>query len=287
MWRRIFSAGMPRRAWLRTSTCCSASRRRCSGVVAGFSDRYSISHGSSTCSRRIAQRLGHGGEVLAVARVVLVAPEAAGTGGGQESLDDVVARERRAQVGDVGLQLGVPLVSHGPGAHHGRHRADLVLVLAEVARVVLGEGVDLDLPGRRHQPLARRGVETPEPVLDVGQEADLAELAVGDDVQARLDLLRHHLGHRARHAPGVGVGVVGAAVLLLPHHLQQVERPGEAADVGGQDPVGAAVHVYSPRRLRWPPESISGRAGLANAHGVDGAWLCPARELDLVADRRC
>ena len=69
---------------------------------------------------------------------------------------------------------GVAGVGDRSGAHHRRHRADLFLVLPQVVGVVLGERVDLHLPGRRHQPLAGGAVEPGQPVLDVGQEADLA-----------------------------------------------------------------------------------------------------------------
>ena len=38
------------------------------------------------------------------------------------------------------------------------------------------------------------------------------------------------------------VGVVGPAVLLLLHRVEQLVRAGQAADVGGQDAIGAALH---------------------------------------------
>ncbi len=41
---------------------------------------------------------------------------------------------------------------------------------------------------------------------------------------------------------GEAVGVVGPAVLALPHDLEQVVRAGEAADVGREDAIGAPLH---------------------------------------------
>ena len=115
-------------------------------------------------------------------------------------------------------------------------------VLLEVLGVVLGEVVDLLLPRRRHPHVVHVELEPAEAVLHVAEEADLAHLAVGDDVDARLDLVAHPIGHRLGDLAVEQLGVVGPAVLPLLQRVEQLVRPGQAADVGGEDAIGAALH---------------------------------------------
>ena len=115
-------------------------------------------------------------------------------------------------------------------------------VLLEVLGVVLGEVVDLLLPRRRHARVAHVDLEPAEAVLHVAEEADLAHLAVGHDVDARLDLMAHPVGHRLGDLAVEQLGVVGTAVLPLLQRVEELGRPGQAADVGGEDAIGAALH---------------------------------------------
>ena len=104
-----------------------------------------------------------------------------------------VAGDRRRQVGDVRVQrlpgstdsIG-PVADrpqvHGRGAGGGEPVAELgevVQVFRRLARDVAGD-------------------EAAEPVPDVGAVADLAHLAVVDDVDAGLDLVAHRLVDAAR-----------------------------------------------------------------------------------------
>ena len=86
------------------------------------------------------------------------------------------------------------------------------------------------------------GSKPAEAVLDVAEEADLAHLSVGDDVDAGLDLPAHPVGHRLGDLAVEQLGVVGPSVLPLLQRVEQLVRPGQAADVGGEDAIGAALH---------------------------------------------
>jgi len=112
--------------------------------------------------------------------------------------------------------------------------------------VVVREHLQLQLPGGCHPRLPRLGVEPGEVLDHVGDEVDLALLAVGHHVQPRVGLPANHVRNRRPHLPLERVPVVGAAVLLLDHRLQQVLRPGQASHVGGEDPIGASLHLKFP-----------------------------------------
>jgi hypothetical protein len=85
--------------------------------------------------------------------------------------------------------------------------------------------------------------EAREPLIDVGEEARLALLAVADHVHADLVLAAHNLSDLRGDAPGEGLLVVGLACLLGRQHLEEVVGAGEAAAVGGQDALGTQLHL--------------------------------------------
>jgi hypothetical protein len=76
-------------------------------------------------------------------------------------------------------------------------------------------------------------------------EADLAHLAVGDDVDAGGALLAEHLRHRLAHPRAQLALVHRLAVEQVPHHAREVRRPRQAAGVGGEDAVGASFHRWA------------------------------------------
>ena len=84
-------------------------------------------------------------------------------------------------------------IFHRPDADHRRDRHDRAAHhrCLEILRVIFREGRDLLL--EQHHLLVGPRLEAVEPLLDVGEEARLRELAVGDDVDAALDLLAHAL----------------------------------------------------------------------------------------------
>src|SRR5689334_2086301 len=93
--------------------------------------------------------------------------------------------------------------------------------------------------------------ESREPIFDVGGIADLARLAVADDVDARRDLLRDGVGD-AVHDGGVEVsGLELLTAVLFVQESDDLAAARKAADVRRQDPLGARSH-WLPRRARKP-----------------------------------
>src|SRR4029079_7582548 len=86
-----------------------------------------------------------------------------------------------------------------------------------------------------------------DPVVHIERPvAALAELAVADNVDAGFDLLAHHLLDRALQAGLVGRFFVGLAGLDQLEELDELRRPDQAADMGGEDAVGMASHAKPP-----------------------------------------
>src|SRR5215468_11238566 len=98
---------------------------------------------------------------------------------------------------------------------------------------------------------ARAGVdlEPAEAFVHVGHETRLAIFAIIDDVDAERDLLLHDLPHGLAQPRGMFRLIQSAAVRL--HKIEEVGRPRQAADVGGEDAIGAALHA-SPLRGSFP-----------------------------------
>jgi len=67
-------------------------------------------------------------------------------------------------------------------------------------------------------------------------------LAVVDDVDADGDLPRDDLGDGVADPAGEGRCVAGAALVLGGEQLAQIIRPRQASGMGGQGPLGAALH---------------------------------------------
>src|SRR5262249_33772277 len=123
----------------------------------------------------------------------------------------------------------------------------------------------------RVRPVADRAgafvdLKAAEPVVDVVDEAELAVLAVIDHIDAEFDLLPHDLADRALE-PGL-VGLLVARLRV--HQVKQIRRPRQAAHVGGENPISAALHVFTLLLVGWAkgPRRCADRA-----HGV--ARLCP------------
>ena len=89
--------------------------------------------------------------------------------------------------------------------------------------------------------------EALEPILDVGRIARLRHLAIIDQVDACIGLFFDDLGDGRLHPRRQGVRVDRDAFLLGVHHADQVVRPGQAAGVGGQETVTAALHGLNSR----------------------------------------
>ena len=100
---------------------------------------------------------------------------------------------------------------------------------------------------RRPRMVAR---ESGEPVLDVGGVADLARLAVADDVDARGDLLGDGVGDAGRDGGVESGAVVRLAAVFLVEQLDDLGAARQAADVGREDPLGAEFHCLRRRGAR-------------------------------------
>ena len=90
--------------------------------------------------------------------------------------------------------------------------------------------------------------EAVQAVLDVGGVARLRQFAVVDEIDAGLGLLADHLGHRRAHACGQRRAIDRHAFLLGVHHPDQIVGPRQAAGVGAQKSVDAALHPGSPHK---------------------------------------
>jgi hypothetical protein len=196
----------------------------------------------------VPHRLRDGGQVRLVAAVVLVAEEERdhpGRGGGEESLRALQPGQRRPQIVRVGGgRRGVAYgdrsrAGRGPTAgaagvaeHAPRHPRKLreVLVLQRVAGAA----------------------EAGETVLHVGGVGGLAHLAVVDDTDAGVDLLARDLGHGGADARGERGRVDRHAFLPGEHRTDQVVGPREAAGVGREEAVGAALHGAYPTASSAP-----------------------------------
>ena len=91
--------------------------------------------------------------------------------------------------------------------------------------------------------------EAGEPVVHIGRIADLAGLAIADDVDANLGLPLDDIEHRLPDCPVEFRGVVGGpafARIEQPHHRLGARQ---AADMGGENPLIAGFHVCSLLRL--------------------------------------
>ena len=143
---------------------------------------------------------------------------------------------RRIQIRDIHLQRPQVLDAHRTDAARAPvfRRGPTLRELAQESRKL-----DQVLPR-----LARRVAAEPgQAPRDVGGVADLAHLAVADQVDADLHLPTHHLGH-GRGNDGVVASVVTRLFALArEQHLRHGLAARQAADVRRQDPVDASAHA--------------------------------------------
>ena len=89
-------------------------------------------------------------------------------------------------------------------------------------------------------------------MTDVEGVGDLAELAVADAVDAGRDLLLDDLAHRRGETRVEGCLLERPADFARLQELQQIGRPRQAPDMGGQNPLGARLH---PEQSPWSTHS--------------------------------
>ena len=180
---------------------------------------------------------------------VVLVPEpvldAARRHGGEERLLLRHPLERALEVGDVGLDALAAHVGQRPRAEQ-----------LAVARAADGEADARLEVLRKLEPVAARdllwlraltGPEMPhlepaEALLGVVREVRLTELAVVDAVDAGGDLLLDDLGDGPAEPVSQRLLVVWLPGGLGHDHLADVQRPGQAPGVHGEDAVGASLH---------------------------------------------
>jgi hypothetical protein len=178
-------------------------------------------------------------------RIVLVEHDRrhhAGGGRGQERLGKrVVSRvEHAAEIRALRLHVGgvrIPDVTD-----RLRQPADVVHRLLPQRRLVgllLEDRVALDVGALAPLP---RAAEPAQPVADVEQERVALLLAVAADVDAGLGLLRYDgaQGRLPRGAQLIAVDRLAARAARV--KLRQLERPRQAAGMGGENPLLASTH---------------------------------------------
>src|SRR6185312_11373273 len=176
-------------------------------------------------------------EILFVALVVGVDADARGRGRRQKHV--MIGYAGRVggglYVGDVGLEPGLALVFHRPGANHRNDRQDGAAHhrFLEVLRIIVREGGYLLL--EQNELLAGPRLETFEALADVGEEPRLRIFAVGDDLDAARDLLAHAVGDGLRQRRAERRLVVWLAGIFGLHEVEQAVRPRQAADMRGLD----------------------------------------------------
>jgi hypothetical protein len=242
------SGGMLRSAWFSAAVLDGPLRAQCplreeAGVVdlqqqPGTDDRLVLDpHGIGDREQELLLRL-----------VVLVALPSLDVGRrdrGHERLVRRAAPGRREEARDVPLQRLGARVRDVVDAHHvhGIRRA-----ASGARRVEVGERALLPRAGPRADRAVPHGLEPAQAVVDVGEEARLAHLAVVDDLDAACRLRLDDLVGRAGDALGERSLVDRLTALLGHEHVEEIRRAGQAADVGDDDVVLAAQHGIGPVR---------------------------------------
>src|SRR4029450_1868769 len=152
----------------------------------------------------------------------------------EERLDRLDCLKCRLKVVDLRLHRGLVLPPDRSYAHHAAGVQGATFRRLEVWEVRL-----VARHARRH---ALAGDEASETVFHVVGESRFPLLAVTHHVHTSVDLLAHDLCNSGAHPHCKGLLIVGLAVLLDPHHLQQVCWPGQTPRMRGEDAMGAVLH---------------------------------------------
>ena len=180
--------------------------------------------------------------VALVVFVLAIRDDARGRRHRQERLLDLHVLQRGLEIIDVARELRLPGIGDRPDADRvarGRH----ALARVELG-IELGETLPIGAAGERvGAGLHRPALEAAQAFEHILRPADrFAELAVTDHVDPGLRLPAHDLGDRTGHAGLIGVLVERLALLLGAQELEQLRRPDQAADMGGENAFGAALH---------------------------------------------
>ncbi len=186
----------------------------------------------------------------------------------QEGFFHLHVFQRRLEVVDVALQFRLAGICDRADANRlgGGGNAFARIELGIEFREALAVGAALEWIG---------GVALDWPPLEAAQALQrvlrptdrFAEFAVARNVDADLRLLAHHVGDALAQAFLISLRVVWLAGLLQPQKVLQCRRPDQAADMGGENAVAAALHG-----IAMPAPRAKGNAW-ANA-----AWAAAPRQ---------
>ncbi len=161
----------------------------------------------------------------------------------QECFGDLRFLQRRLEIIDVALQLDLPGILDGSDADglDGGGNAVVRVQLGVEFREAFAVGAAREWVGARFH---RTPLKAGQPLQRILRPADrLAELAVADHVDPGSRLPTHDRCDRLRQARIVGLAVERRAALLGAQEFLQLRRPDQAADMGRENTVGAALHM--------------------------------------------
>ncbi len=181
-----------------------------------------------------AHRCGNGEEILFGGFVIFVLHpmlHGAGSDGREKSLCVLLALERRLQIGDVGVDFiladileRLDAIEH-PGVMADGGPAAAVEILGELLHVAAEDRRRLEI----HPGLALD--ESAQPLFGIAGEIRFAQFAVIDHVDAAIDLLLHHFGHRLAGPLGQRHAVIRLTLIARHQHLHQIFGPRQTADM--------------------------------------------------------
>ena len=190
-------------------------------------------------------REGEGAVLVGLVEFVPAVGDHAGDGGDrQEGVGEVLTLEGGLEIVDVELQLRLARIGDRPGAD------GFGVGVGGIARVHLGveacEARAVGAGGEGVHAAEGATLEAAEAGERILRPADrLAELAIAGHIHARRLLLAHHLGHARREASLVGGLVIGLAGLAGADEGAQRLGADQAADMGGEDAISAALHAWA------------------------------------------
>ena len=112
----------------------------------------------------------------------------------------------------------------------------------EIFCVVFRKGRDFLL--KQLQLEARARFKAFEPFADIGEESGLGKFAIGDDIDAALDLLAHHIGHGLAQGFLERRRVIRLSAVFCLHNVEEMMRPRQAANVGRLYAIGILLKLH-------------------------------------------
>ena len=166
--------------------------------------------------------------------------------GRQETLFHADSLQRRFEVFDVSLHRVLAGVGEGTGARnqHPRQSGGALTRAGKAGGFVEVPGELRNIPSgypRRVGP-GRPHLQPTHSFLNIVGEARFAQLAIIDDVYARLDLLFNDFRDAALQASRQICLIVGLSGVLDRNDIPKAFEPGQTACVSCKDPIRAALH---------------------------------------------